>query len=247
MIKIRGLKKSFGDNIILNGIDVDINKGEVVTMIGPSGAGKTTLLRTMNWLEAPNEGTIEIAGAEIDAKSATKKKIQNLRSKTAMVFQHYNLFSNLTALENITTSLICVKKFSKDEANEKGLALLERVGLKNKADIYPSFLSGGQQQRVGIARALAVEPEVILFDEPTSALDPEWVGEVLGVMSEIASEGMTMIVVSHEMRFVKNVSSRVLLLDSGVIIEDGTPEKVFNNPSHPRTIKFLDQAHLGAA
>ncbi|MBR1485960.1 MAG: amino acid ABC transporter ATP-binding protein, partial [Synergistaceae bacterium] len=146
MIEIRGLKKSFGDNIILNGIDLDIKKGEVVTMIGPSGAGKTTLLRAINWLEAPDEGTIEIAGAKIDAKSATKKKIQNLRSKTAMVFQHYNLFNNLTALENITTSLICVKKFSKEQANETGLALLERVGLKNKADVYPSFLSGGQQQ-----------------------------------------------------------------------------------------------------
>lgn len=247
MIKIRGLKKRFGNNVILNGIDLDISKGEVVTMIGPSGAGKTTLLRAINWLEAPNEGSIKIAGAEIDAGSATKKKVRGLRSKSAMVFQHYNLFVNLTALENITTSLTCVKKLTKDEARAKGLALLERVGLRDKADTYPGFLSGGQQQRVGIARALAVEPEVILFDEPTSALDPEWVGEVLGVMNEIASEGMTMIVVSHEMRFVRDIATRVLLLDSGIIIEDGTPEQVFNNPHHERTLKFLDQAHLGAA
>lgn len=245
MIKIRGLKKRFDKNVILNGIDLDIEKGEVVTMIGPSGAGKTTLLRAINWLEAPNEGSIEIAGVGIEAKSATKKKIRALRSKSAMVFQHYNLFSNLTALENVTTSLICVKGLSKDEADAKGLALLERVGLKDKANTYPSFLSGGQQQRVGIARALAVEPKVILFDEPTSALDPEWVSEVLAVMNEIAHEGMTMIVVSHEMRFVRNISSRVLLLDSGIIVEDGTPEQVFNHPSHPRTVKFLNQAKLG--
>lgn len=247
MIRIKNLKKQFGDNAVLRGIDLDVQQGEIVTMIGPSGAGKTTLLRAINWLDAPDEGQIAISDAVIDAKTATRKQISGVRSKSAMVFQHYNLFRNKTALENVTQSLLCVKKMNKKDAALRGRQLLDRVGLLNKADAYPDFLSGGQQQRIGIARALAVEPEVILFDEPTSALDPEWVGEVLTVMNEIAKDGMTMIVVSHEMRFVRSVSTRVVLLDEGVIIEDGTPEQLFRHPQHDRTRLFLHQAHLGVA
>lgn len=244
MIDVKGLKKSFGDNHVLRGVDLKVEKGEIVTMIGPSGAGKTTLLRSLNWLDAPDAGTIRIDDAEIDAARAGKKAVKRLRSKTAMVFQHYNLFNNKTALENVTESLIMVKKLSKETAKARGKELLDRVGLSDKYNAYPSFLSGGQQQRVGIARALAVEPKVILFDEPTSALDPEWVNEVLTVMTEIAREGMTMVVVSHEMRFVRDVSTRVLLLDEGQILEDGTPEQVFKNPQHERAQQFLKLAHL---
>lgn len=244
MIDVKGLKKSFGDNHVLRGVDLKVEKGEIVTMIGPSGAGKTTLLRSLNWLDAPDAGTIRIDDAEIDAARAGKKAVKRLRSKTAMVFQHYNLFNNKTALENVTESLIMVKKLSKEAANARGKQLLDRVGLSDKYNAYPSFLSGGQQQRVGIARALAVDPKVILFDEPTSALDPEWVNEVLTVMTEIAREGMTMVVVSHEMRFVRDVSTRVLLLDEGQILEDGTPEQVFKNPQHERAQQFLKLAHL---
>jgi len=244
MIDVKGLKKSFGDNHVLRGVDLKVKKGEIVTMIGPSGAGKTTLLRSLNWLDAPDEGTIRIEDAEIDAARAGKKAVKRLRSKTAMVFQNYNLFNNKTALENVTESLIMVKKLSKEAANTRGKQLLDRVGLSDKYNAYPSFLSGGQQQRVGIARALAVDPRVILFDEPTSALDPEWVNEVLTVMTEIAREGMTMVVVSHEMRFVRDVSTRVLLLDEGQILEDGTPEQVFGNPRHERARQFLKLAHL---
>ncbi len=244
MISIRGLEKSFGDNRVLRGVNLEIAKGEILTIIGPSGAGKTTLLRTLNWLDVPDAGTITIDGATIDATRATKRSIKQLRSKSAMVFQHYNLFNNKTALENVTESLILVRKLPRAEAEARGRQLLERVGLSDKCDTYPSFLSGGQQQRVGIARALAVEPKVILFDEPTSALDPEWVNEVLAVMTEIARDGMTMIVVSHEMRFVRNVSTRVVLLDDGHILEDGTPEQVFQHPRHERAVQFLRQADL---
>ena len=244
MIDVKGLKKSFGDNHVLRGVDLKVEKGEIVTMIGPSGAGKTTLLRSLNWLDAPDAGTIRIDDAEIDAARAGKKAVKRLRSKTAMVFQHYNLFNNKTALENVTESLIMVKKLSKETAKARGKELLDRVGLSDKYNAYPSFLSGGQQQRVGIARALAVDPKVILFDEPTSALDPEWVNEVLTVMTEIAREGMTMVVVSHEMRFVRDVSTRVLLLDEGQILEDGTSEQVFKNPQHERAQQFLKLAHL---
>ena len=244
MIDVKGLKKSFGDNHVLRGVDLKVEKGEIVTMIGPSGAGKTTLLRSLNWLDAPDAGTIRIDDAEIDAARAGKKAVKRLRSKTAMVFQHYNLFNNKTALENVTESLIMVKKLSKETAKARGKQLLDRVGLSDKYNAYPSFLSGGQQQRVGIARALAVDPKVILFDEPTSALDPEWGNEVLTVMTEIAREGMTMVVVSHEMRFVRDVSTRVLLLDEGQILEDGTPEQVFKNPQHERAQQFLKLAHL---
>ncbi len=245
MIDIRGLKKTFGNQEVLKGVDFNVKKGEIVTLIGPSGAGKTTLLRAINFLDAPDEGTISIGDVVVDAKSVTKQDVRKLRKKTAMVFQHYNLFSNKTALQNVTESLIYVKGMNKKQAEDIGKELLDKVGLIDKADAYPAFLSGGQQQRVGIARALAVEPEVILFDEPTSALDPEWVGEVLAVMTEIAKGGMTMIVVSHEMRFVKSVSTRVVFLDGGVIVEEGKPEDIFTRPSNERTKQFLRTAHLG--
>ena len=244
MISVTGLKKSFGNNHVLRGVDVEIRKGEIVTVIGPSGAGKTTFLRSLNWLDVPDSGKIRIDNVTVDAEHVTRKDIRALRSKTAMVFQHYNLFNNKTALENVTESLILVKKLSRDKAEKKGREYLARVGLADKADAYPSFLSGGQQQRVGIARALAVDPSVILFDEPTSALDPEWVNEVLTVMTKIAREGMTMVVVSHEMRFVRNVSTRVLRLDDGIILEDGDPDQVFRHPKHERTVQFLHQANL---
>ena len=244
MIEVKALHKSFGENHVLRGVDLTIAKGEIVSIIGPSGAGKTTLLRALNWLDVPDSGNISIDGVHINAGHAGKREVRALRGKTAMVFQHYNLFNNKTALENVTESLLLVKRMKKDEAERRGKELLDRVGLSEKYDSYPSFLSGGQQQRVGIARALAVDPKVILFDEPTSALDPEWVSEVLAVMTEIAHEGMTMVVVSHEMRFVRDVSTRVLLLDEGLILEDGTPEQVFRHPQHERAKQFLRQVNL---
>ena len=227
IVEVRGLCKAFGDNQVLKNLDFQIEKGEVVTLIGPSGGGKTTLLRSLNWLNVPDAGRVTIDGVTIEAGKENKQQIRALREKTSMVFQHYNLWKN-TALENITEGLIRVQKMPKVQAVEKAEHLLERVGLIEKRDEYPVRLSGGQQQRVGIARALAAEPQVMLFDEPTSALDPEWIGGV----------------VSHEMRFVKNVASRILFLEGGQIVEDNTPEKLFNNPENERTRAFLEMAEL---
>lgn len=238
MIHVNNLHKSFGKNDVLNGINEHINKGEVVVVIGPSGSGKSTFLRCLNLLEVPTEGKIIFEGNDITDK---KNDINKLRQKMGMVFQQFNLFPHKTVLENITISPIKVKGINKEEANKKAIELLKMVGLVDKAEAYPSSLSGGQKQRIAIARALAMEPDVMLFDEPTSALDPEMVGEVLGVMKDLAKGGMTMVIVTHEMGFAKEVGDRVLFMDGGVIVEQGTPEEIFNNPKNPRTIDFLSK------
>ena len=238
MIHVNNLHKSFGKNDVLKGINEHINKGEVVVVIGPSGSGKSTFLRCLNLLEVPTEGKIIFEGNDITDK---KNDINKLRQKMGMVFQQFNLFPHKTVLENITISPIKVKGINKEEANKKAMELLKMVGLVDKAEAYPSSLSGGQKQRIAIARALAMEPDVMLFDEPTSALDPEMVGEVLGVMKDLAKGGMTMVIVTHEMGFAKEVGERVLFMDGGVIVEQGTPEEIFNNPKNPRTIDFLSK------
>lgn len=238
MIHVNNLHKSFGKNDVLKGINEHINNGEVVVVIGPSGSGKSTFLRCLNLLEVPTEGEIIFEGNDITDK---KNDINKLRQKMGMVFQQFNLFPHKTVLENITISPIKVKGINKEEANKKAMELLKMVGLVDKAEAYPSSLSGGQKQRIAIARALAMEPDVMLFDEPTSALDPEMVGEVLGVMKDLAKGGMTMVIVTHEMGFAKEVGDRVLFMDGGVIVEQGTPEEIFNNPKNPRTIDFLSK------
>ncbi|WP_406022910.1 amino acid ABC transporter ATP-binding protein [Succinivibrio sp.] len=235
MIVIKDLHKSYGSNEILRGIDLHIKKSEVVVVIGPSGSGKSTLLRCVNYLEVPTSGSITINNETITRKT----NINHIRAEVGMVFQHFNLFPHMTVLENITIAPINVRKMSKEEANAKALELLKRVGLESKADSYPDQLSGGQQQRVAIARALAMEPQVMLFDEPTSALDPEMVNEVLDVMKDLAQSGMTMMCVTHEMGFAKQVASRVLFVDHGKILEDTSPKELFENPKHERTKEFL--------
>ena len=235
MIVIKDLHKSYGANEILKGIDLHIKKSEVVVVIGPSGSGKSTLLRCVNYLEVPTSGSITINNETITRKT----NINHIRAEVGMVFQHFNLFPHMTVLENITIAPVNVRKMSKEEANAKALELLKRVGLESKADSYPDQLSAGQQQRVAIARALAMEPQVMLFDEPTSALDPEMVNEVLDVMKDLAHSGMTMMCVTHEMGFAKQVASRVLFVDQGKILEDTTPKELFENPKHERTKEFL--------
>ena len=236
MIKIKNLNKSFGDIRVLKGIDLEMDKGEIMAIVGPSGSGKSTLLRCINLLEIPTEGEIIFEGTNIADK---KVNIDEIRQKIGMVFQNFNLFPHKTVLENITLAPILLKKMSKVEADKKAEYLLDRVGLLDKQDAYPSQLSGGQKQRIAIARALAMEPDMMLFDEPTSALDPEMVKEVLDVIKELAKEGMTMAIVTHEMGFAKEVADRVIFVDGGKIVEDDTPEAVFNNPTHPRTQEFL--------
>lgn len=243
-IVIKNLKKRFKENQVLNGIDISIKKGDVIGVIGPSGTGKSTLLRCINRLEIPEEGTIELNGKELNLSRLNKKELLDLRRSTGMVFQRFNLFEKKTALENVMEGLIVVQKKSKEEAREIAIEELKRVGLLDKANHYPKYLSGGQQQRVAIARTLAMKPEIILLDEPTSALDPELVGEVLEVIKKIASEGYTMILVSHEMNFIKKVSSRVIFLDKGRIVEDGTPREVFDAPKNERTREFFRKMEL---
>lgn len=238
MIKVENLKKSFGDVEVIKGITTDIKRGEVLVILGPSGCGKSTFLRCLNLLEIPTQGHIFIEGTDI---TNPKVDINKERQKVMMVFQHFNLFPNKTILENLTIAPIKLKNLSVSEANEKGIKLLERVGLADKANYYPSQLSGGQKQRVAICRALCMDPNVILFDEPTSALDPEMVGEVLEVMRELAQSGMTMVCVTHEMGFAREVASRIIFIDNGVIAEDGTPEKIFNNPENQRLKDFLSK------
>ena len=241
MIKINGLHKRFGDLEVLKGIDLEINQGKVVVVIGPSGSGKTTLLRCLNILEVPSAGSITIDGQTTDfSKPVPKKEVDIFRRKSAMVFQHYNLFPHMTALQNVMEGPMIVQQKSKKEALQQAEQLLTKVGLGDKLDYYPHQLSGGQQQRVGIARALALEPKVMLFDEPTSALDPELVGEVLQVMKNLAGTGITMIVVTHEMRFANDVASEVIFMDQGKIIERSQPSEMFTNPKEERTRQFLN-------
>ena len=238
MIRVSNLHKSFGKNDVLKGINEHIKKGEVVVVIGPSGSGKSTFLRCLNLLEEPTSGEIVFEGNSITDK---KVDINKIREKMGMVFQQFNLFPHKTVLENLTIAPIKVKGISKAEAEKKAFELLERVGLTDKAKAYPSSLSGGQKQRIAIARALAMEPDVMLFDEPTSALDPEMVGEVLNVMKDLAKEGMTMVVVTHEMGFAREVGDRILFMDAGNIVEQGTPEEIFSHPKNSRTIDFLSK------
>ena len=237
MIKLENVHKSFGKNEVLKGIDLRIEKGQVVVIIGPSGSGKSTVLRTMNYLEAPTSGKVIVDGMDLSDKS----KLNEVRAEVGMVFQNFNLFPHMTVMENLTLAQTKVRKTSSDEAKKIGQALLDRVGLGHKANAYPDSLSGGQKQRVAIARALAMKPKVMLFDEPTSALDPEMVREVLDVMKSLAEEGMTMVIVTHEMSFAKEVADRVLFVDGGLILEDDTPEKVFDTPTNDRTKLFLSK------
>lgn len=239
MIKLENIHKNFGKTEVLKGINLEVNQGDIISILGPSGSGKTTLLRCINFLEKANEGLITIDNITLDAKHAVKKNIIALRKKTAMVFQGYNLFQHKTVLQNITEGLTVVQKKSEKEAIAIAQELLKKVGLEHKAEAYPSALSGGQQQRVGIARALALNPEVILFDEPTSALDPELVGEVLDVIRKIAKSGITMIIVTHEMNFAREVSNRIVFMDDGVILEEAEPNIIFTTPKHERTKQFL--------
>lgn len=239
MISVKNLKKSFGENTVLNGVDLHVDRGDVLAIIGPSGSGKSTLLRCLNLLEVPEEGSIHIGETNLDVAKMGRKEVHNLRQETAMVFQNYNLFKNKTALQNVTEALIVAKKMSKQEAEKIGKELLIKVGLEDKFHQYPSTLSGGQQQRVGIARALAVNPNAILFDEPTSALDPEWVSEVLQVIKDIAKQNTTMIIVTHEMKFAEEVANRVIFMADGNIIEENDPKELFHHPKNPRTKQFL--------
>lgn len=250
LIQVTDLKKHYHMGAIkaLDGVTVDINRGDVMVVIGPSGSGKSTFLRSLNLLEEPTGGAIVFDGVDITKKkykdaqgNMVKLDIDKLRQKMGMVFQHFNLFPHMTILENMALAPIKVKGMGKAEAEEKALTLLDRVGLKDRAGAYPIQLSGGQKQRVAIVRALAMEPEVMLFDEPTSALDPEMVGEVLDVMKGLAKEGMTMVVVTHEMGFAREVADRVIFMDEGVIVEEGTPEEIFGNPKEERTISFLNK------
>lgn len=237
-ILVEHLVKKYGDNTVLNDINVSINEGDVVCVIGPSGSGKSTFLRCLNQLEEASSGDIIIDGANLTDKNTD---INQVRQHIGMVFQHFNLFPHLSILENIVLAPTDLGRLSKDEADKKALELLERVGLADKKDAYPDSLSGGQKQRVAIARALAMNPDIMLFDEPTSALDPEMVGDVLGVMKDLAKQGMTMVIVTHEMGFAKEVANRVMFIDGGNFLEDGSPEQVFENPQNPRTKDFLDK------
>ncbi len=237
-IHVDNLKKSFGNLKVLDGISVDIYEGEVVCVIGPSGSGKSTFLRCLNRLETITSGEVVVDGYHIDDK---KININKVRENIGMVFQHFNLFANMNVLSNLMLAPVDLKKATKEEAKAEAMRLLDKVGLTDKAENYPSQLSGGQKQRVAIARALAMKPDIMLFDEPTSALDPEMVGEVLTVMKELAREGMTMICVTHEMGFAREVADRVIFIDDGIIMEQGTPDEMFGNPKNPRTIDFLNK------
>ncbi|GAB7537817.1 amino acid ABC transporter ATP-binding protein [Burkholderia sp. 22PA0099] len=244
-VAVRGLVKSFGNNAVLRGVDFSVARGEVVVIMGPSGSGKTTLLRSLNFLEVPDAGSVSVCGIDVACSGEAgltrddQKRIRSIRQRSAMVFQSFNLFPHRSALDNVIEGLVSVKKMKKPEAVERGMRLLERVGLSAKADAYPGRLSGGQKQRVAIARGLAMEPEVILFDEPTSALDPALREDVLAVMRELANDGMTMLVVTHEVRFARDVADRVVFMDGGVVVEDTDPAAFFDGAGNPRVRQFL--------
>lgn len=239
LLEVRNMSKSFGSLKVLENINLSVDKGDVICVLGPSGSGKTTLLRCMNFLEEAEKGTIEFEGDEYIFNLITKKEIREIRKKTGFVFQNYNLFENKTALENVIEGLIVGRKIPKEKAIALGRKALDKVGLSQKYNYYPRQLSGGQQQRVGIARAIVTEPAIIYFDEPTSALDPEWIQEVLKVIKQLADEGMTMIIVTHEMNFAKRVSNRIIFMDHGQILEQRNPIDFFETPHHERTIQFL--------
>lgn len=239
MLEIKNIKKSFGDKEVLDGVSLTVNQGDVVVILGPSGSGKTTFLRSLNYLEKADSGELILDGKTYDLSKINHKDVLDIRRKTAFVFQNYNLFANKTAIENILEGLVIARKIPKAEAVKIAEQALEKVGLLDKRDAYPSQLSGGQQQRIGIARAIAVKPDVILFDEPTSALDPELIGDVLAVMKELAQEGVTMVVVTHEMSFARDVANHVIFMEGGHIIEEGNPEEFFKQPKEERTKQFL--------
>ena len=239
MVELNNIHKSFGKNHILKGVNLNIEKGEVVVILGPSGSGKTTLLRTVNFLDSADDGSVTVNGFRLDCKKHVKSQVIELRRKTAMVFQNYNLFQNKTILENVMEGLVTVKKLGKADAEKMSREILSKVGLSERCDFYPSQLSGGQQQRAGIARALILDPDVILFDEPTSALDPELVGEVLNTIKTVAQTGITMIVVTHEISFAREVASRIIFMEGGTIVEEGKPSEILVNPKEPRTRQFL--------
>ncbi len=239
MVKLSNIHKSFGKNHILKGVDLNVKKGEVVVILGPSGSGKTTLLRTINFLDCADDGSISVNDFSLKCNKHSKSDVIELRRKTAMVFQNYNLFQNKTILQNVMEGLVTVKKFSKADAEKRSRAILEKVGLSERCDFYPAQLSGGQQQRAGIARALILDPDVILFDEPTSALDPELVGEVLNTIKAVAQTGITMIVVTHEISFAREVASRIIFMEGGRVVEEGAPNEILSHPKEPRTQQFL--------
>lgn len=242
MIKVTDLHKSFGELAVLKGIDFQADTGEVIVIIGPSGMGKSTFLRCINYIERPEKGIIEIDNVKVDAEKCTEKEMKQLRLKTSMVFQNYNIFKNKTVIENVMLPMTSVQKIEKEIAKEKALQYLEQVGLLDKVNEYPSRLSGGQQQRVGIARAMAVNPKLVLLDEPTSSLDPELVLGILDILRNLANEHKrTMIIVTHEMSFAKEIADRIIFMDDGRIIEEGTPEKIFSNPQNERTKRFLER------
>lgn len=239
MLEIKNIHKAFGKNQVLKGVDLKVEKGDIIVILGPSGSGKTTLLRCINFLERADQGSLSFDGIEAGFKTASRAVVNKVRKKTAFVFQNYNLFQNKTALQNVMEGLTVARKVPKEEALQRAKEALDKVGLSERYHYYPSQLSGGQQQRVGIARAIAVKPDVLLFDEPTSALDPELVGEVLNVMKALAKEGATMIVVTHEMSFAQEAASRVVFMDGGVVVEEGTAKEIFRSPKEERTAQFL--------
>lgn len=244
ILKFNDIRKSFGELDVLKGIGLEVNKGDVVAILGPSGSGKTTLLRCLNFLERADSGSIVFDGVQYDAAKATKKEIRDLRMNTAFVFQNYNLFANKTAVENVMEGLVTARRVRKEEAKAKALETLEKVGMLDWANHYPIQLSGGQQQRVAIARAIATDPDIIFFDEPTSALDPELTGEVLSVMKTLAQEGMTMLVVTHEMKFARQVATRTVFMENGVIVEEGPTKNVFEHPREKRTQEFINRMEM---